>query len=289
MNIGFLGLGIMGSRMAANLINAGHQLSVWNRTAEKAADLKTLGAQVAATPAEAVIGKEVVITMLSNPEAVEQTALGPDGFLEKMTPGALWMDSSTVNPTFTRRMAQEAANRQIRYVDAPVSGSKEASAKGQLLFMVGASEEDLALLIPLLEIMGRAYVHVGPVGMGTSLKIVNNMMIAQSMLSFFEGMVLAEAQGISRERFFEIFSGPSAGVVAPIVFGKLDKLKTGDFEADFPLQWMQKDLHLATLTGYEHGLALPSANIAKEVFMLAKRAGLGEEDFSAVFKVLEDQ
>jgi 3-hydroxyisobutyrate dehydrogenase/glyoxylate/succinic semialdehyde reductase len=289
MNIGFLGLGIMGSRMAANLINAGHTLTVWNRSAEKAAPLQALGARVAASPADAAMGNEVVISMLSNPEAVERTALGENGFLGQMTAGSLWMDSSTVNPTFTRRMAEEAQQQQVRFVDAPVSGSKEAAAKGQLLFMVGAAEEDLTLLRPLLEVMGRGVVHVGPVGMGASLKMVNNMMVAEAYLAFSEGMLLAEALGITRERFFEIFSGPSAAIVAPLVMGKRAKIETGDFEADFPLQWMQKDLHLASLTAYEHGLALPSANAAKEVFMLAARSGLGEEDFSAVIKFLSQQ
>lgn len=289
MNIGFLGLGIMGSRMAANLITAGHTLSVWNRSVEKAESLQALGAQVTASPAEAVAEKDVVISMLSNPEAVEQTALGPGGFLDRMKAGALWMDSSTVNPTFTHRMAEEAKQRNIHFVDAPVSGSKEAAGKGQLLFMVGADEEDLNLLRPLLEVMGRGYVHVGPVGMGASLKMVNNMMVAEAYLAFIEGMLLAETQGISRERFFEIFTGPSAAVVAPLALGKRAKIETGDYTADFPLQWMQKDLHLASVTAYEQGLALPSANAAKEVFMLAERAGLGEEDFSAVLKLLSQK
>lgn len=289
MKIGFLGLGIMGSRMAANLITAGHTLSVWNRSTDKAGPLQALGAQVAATPADAAAGKDVVITMLSNPEAVEETALGSDGFLDKMAARSLWMDSSTVNPTFTHRMALAAGQRKVRFVDAPVSGSKEAAEKGQLLFMVGASEDDLTELKPLLDIMGRGIVHVGPVGMGASLKMVNNMMVAEAYLAFIEGLLLAESVGIPQERFFEIFGGPSAAVVAPLVMGKRAKIETGDFEADFPLQWMQKDLHLAALTAYEHGLALPSANAAKEVFMLADRSGLGEEDFSAVIKFLSQK
>lgn len=286
MQIAFLGLGIMGSRMAANLVRAGHNLAVWNRTAGKASGLAALGAYVARTPAEAVEnGAEVVVTMLSTPEVVAEVALGPDGFLAGLKPGALWIDSSTVDPVFSRRMAGEAARSGVRFIDAPVTGSKEAAEKGQLRFLVGGSQADLAQARPLLEKMGAAVVHAGDQGMGSSIKLVFNLMAAQAMLAYAEGLALGEALGFTRQQMLELTMGMPQ--VAPLMATKRAKIETGQYEADFPLQWMQKDLFLATQTGYALGIAMPQTNAAKEVYRLAMRAGLADEDFAAVVKFLE--
>lgn len=287
MKIGFLGLGIMGSRMAANLVKGGHTLVVWNRSAEKSTPLAALGAKVAATPAETARGNEVVITMLGDPRAVESVALGEQGFLAAMPPGALWMDSSTVNPAFTRQMAAEAARCQVRFIDAPVAGSKLPAENGQLLFMVGGEAADVEKVRPLTEKMGRGVIHVGAVGMGSALKLVNNMLVAAGVLAFSESLLLGESLGITRDRLFEVFSGPASGAVAPLSLSKRPKIESGNYDADFPLQWMQKDLELASYTAYENGLALPLANAAKAVFMLAARYGYGEEDMSAVYAFLK--
>ncbi len=287
MNIAFLGLGIMGSRMAANLLRAGYSLVVWNRTPERAAPLAALGARVAASPAEAVPGAQVVFTMLATPEVVEATALGPEGFLPAMDRGALWVDSSTTHPAFARRMAAAACERGIRFMDAPVTGSKLPAEQGQLRFLVGANPADLEEVRPLLEKMGNTIIHVGEPGMGASLKIVFNLMVGQAMLAFAEGLALGEVLGISRERLLDLsLGGP---LVAPLLSTKRGKIESGDFEADFPLQWLRKDLHLAALTAYELGVAMPQTNAAKEVYQLAVQAGLGEQDFSAIYAFLKQR
>jgi len=285
--IAFLGLGIMGSRMAANLLRAGYGLAAWNRTPGKAGGLAELGGFIADSPVECVTaggGADVVITMLSTPEVVEEIALGEQGFLPELRAGSLWIDSSTVDPVFSRRMAASAAARGVRFIDAPVTGSKEAAEKGQLRFLVGAALGDLAEARPLFERMGAAVVHAGEQGMGASIKLVFNLMAAQAMLAYAEGLALGEALGFSREKLLELTIGSPQ--VAPLMGTKREKIASRQYDADFPMRWMQKDLHLAAQTGYEQGVALPQTNTAKEVYRLAMRAGLAESDFSAVVKFL---
>jgi len=281
MQIGFLGLGIMGSRMAANLLKAGHSLAVWNRSSAKASALVKAGARLAASPREAALGADVLISMLATPEVVETCALGQDGFLSALPSGALWIDSSTVNPSFSLRMCQAAAALGLRMLDAPVTGSKEAAEKGQLVFLVGGAAADLEQARPLFEVMGKSVVHVGENGKGAALKLVNNMLVAQAMLAFSETLTLGEALGIERQRLLDFFLGGPAA--APLLSIKRQKLLSGDYDPEFPLYLMQKDLHIAALTGYELGVALPGANTAKEIYQLAARSGLAESDFSAVF------
>jgi 3-hydroxyisobutyrate dehydrogenase/glyoxylate/succinic semialdehyde reductase len=287
MNIAFLGLGIMGGGMAANLVRTGHSLTVWNRTAQKAAPLAELGAAVAQAPAEAVPQAQVVFTMLSTPAAVEETALGEGGFLPAMHPGALWVDCSTVDPAFSRRMAAESARRGARFVDAPVTGSKDAARDGKLRFLVGAGAADLEEIRPLLERMGSAIVHAGEQGMGASIKLVFNLIVAQAMLAYAEGLALGEAMGFPRERLLELTIGSPQ--VPPLFALKRSRLESDVYDADFPLRWMQKDLHLAALTGYEMGVAMPQTSLAKEVFRLAMNAGLGDEDFAAIVKFIGER
>jgi 3-hydroxyisobutyrate dehydrogenase/glyoxylate/succinic semialdehyde reductase len=284
MNIAFLGLGIMGSRMAANLLRAGHTLTVWNRSAEKAHPLVALGATTAPSPAAAVTGAEVIISMLSTPAAVEETALGEDGFLAASSTGVIWVDASTVNPSFSRRMAAQAAAHGLRFLDAPVTGSKQPAEKGQLRFLVGGATQDLESVRPLLEVMGSTIVHAGEQGMGASLKMIFNLMLGQAMLGFAEGMALGESLGIARGQLFDLLLG--GPLTPPILATKRTKFESGEYEAEFPLQWMQKDLHLAALTAYEQGVAMPAVNLAKEIYQLAIRAGHGEEDFSAIYEFM---
>jgi len=284
MKIGFIGLGIMGSRMAANLLKSGYPLVVYNRTKSKADALLVSGANWAKSPAEAGKQADVVITMLADPKAVSEAALGPNGFLDQLKPGALWIDSSTVNPAFTRRMAEEAKRRQVHFLDAPVSGSKNAADSSQLLFMVGGSEQDLQTAQPLLEAMGRRVVHVGGVGMGTSLKIVVNSLLGQAMLAFAEAMTLGESMGISQRTLLDFLLNSAA--VAPFVASKRPKIETGQFDADFPLSLMRKDLQLAAQTAYEQSVAMPGVNTAKEIFALAAQHGLADADFSAIYRFL---
>lgn len=286
MNIGFIGLGIMGSRMAGHLVNAGHEVIVHNRTKSKADDLIAKGATWADSPAHVAKNTDLMITMLAHPQAVEATALGNDGFLDVLESGKLWIDSSTVNPSFSKRMAEHATAKGIRFLDAPVAGSKNQAQEGVLAFIVGGDTNDVEEATPLFEVMGNRVVHVGGHGMGASLKIVVNYLLAGAMATFAEGMVLGESLGVSQELMLKVLIG--GPVVPPFMAGKQSKLESGDYDPEFPLQWMQKDVQLATETAYETGVAMPVANVTKELFQLANRAGLGDLDFSAIYQYLSE-
>lgn len=284
MKVGFIGLGIMGSRMAANLRKAGQELVVYNRTKEKAGPLLAGGAVWAGSPAEVGKRADVVFTMLSKPEAVAQMALGKDGFLAYLKKDSLWVDCSTVNPSFSRHMAGAAKGKGVRFLDAPVGGSKGPAEQGHLLFFLGGDKKDVDEVKPLLDAMGKAVFHIGGHGMGSSMKMVNNLMLAQAMVAFSEAVVLGEALGISKQTLFTTLD--NSPVVAPFLAFKRSKIVEGKFDVEFPLQWMHKDLQLAADTAYEAGVPLPAGNIVKEIYALAVRSGLGESDFSAVYKFL---
>ena len=282
MKIGFIGLGIMGTRMAANLQKQGHSLVVFNRTRAKAEPL--LGPCGAFSDSRAHLAEQVdvLFTMLAHPEAVEQAALGENGFLDHLKPNALWIDCSSVNPSFSKKMATEAARRKVHFVDAPVTGSAPAAEEGKLVFWVGADPADLERIRPLLLCMGNKIVHVGGPGMGTSMKMVVNLLLGNAMAAFAEGIALGEGLGISREVLFDSLLGMPA--VAPFIAAKREKIESGNYEPEFPLRWMQKDMHLASVSAYESGMAMPVTNVTKEIYRLAMRGGRGTEDFSVIYE-----
>ncbi len=281
MKLAFLGLGIMGSRMAHNCLAAGHTLTLWNRTADKARDLVARGATLAATPADAVAGAEVVVTMLARPEAVEEVAFGAGGFAERLTPGQLWVDSSTVDPAFAKTLGTRARRHGFRFVDAPVAGTKGPAAAGELLFLVGGDAADVALAGPLFDAMGKKRLHLGPVGSGAAMKVLVNGLLAQGMLAFAEAVHLGTALGLARAQVFDVLLGTP--VTAPFLAGTRPKTEGDDDSVNFPLALMHKDLHLATLAAYQAGQPVPSLAAAKEVYAGAVAAGLGEQDFTGVF------
>jgi len=288
MKIGFIGLGIMGSRMAANLLKKGHELIVHNRTKDKAQPLLDQGASWAASPAELGSRVNILFTMLSKPDAVTEVALvGKQAFLGALRPDSLWIDCSSVNPSFTKRMASEAKERKVRFLDAPVAGSKGPAEQAQLLFFVGGDSCDVDEAKPLLECMGKAVYHIGGHGMGSAMKMVNNILLGQAMVAFSEALVFGESLGITKQAMFDTLA--SSPVMAPFLNFKRKKLEQKEFSVEFPLQWMHKDLHLAAETAYETGAALPCANVTKEIFSLAMREGLGRQDFTAVYKVLSEK
>lgn len=284
MKVGFIGLGLMGSRMAMNLLKKDHELVVYNRTKEKAQPLVEKGAELVETPA--ALGKKVdiVITMLSKPKVVNDIAIGKDGFLFQLKQKALWIDCSTVNPSFTMEMKVKANGMNVRYIDAPVAGTIIPAEKGELIFFAGGDKEDVEEAAPLFEAMGKKYLYLGENGKGVSMKMVVNLILGQAMAAFSEGMQLGQALGFSKETLFNVLlDGP---VTSPFLKGKKDKLVSGKFEPEFPLKLMQKDFQLAALTGYENNIPLPLTNAAKEIYALAVKQGLGEKDFSAIYEFL---
>ena len=282
MKIGFIGLGIMGSRMAANLQKQGNSLVVFNRTRAKAEPLLGPCGKFADSPAKLAEQVDVLFTMLAHPDAVEQAALGADGFLNYLRPHALWVDCSSVNPSFSKKMTAEAARRQVHFVDAPVTGSAPVAAEAKLIFWVGADTTDLESIRPLLLCMGNKIVHTGGHGTGTSMKMVINLLLGTGMAAFAEAMALGEGLGLSQDLLFDSLLGTPA--VAPFLATKRDKIDNHNYEAEFPLRWMQKDMHLAAVSAYEAGVAMPLTNIAKEMYRLAMRDGHATEDFSAIYE-----
>src|SRR5712664_1868606 len=284
MKIGFIGLGIMGGRMAANLQKHGNSLVVFNRTRAKAEPLLGPCGTFLDSPAKLAEQVNVVFTMLAHPDAVKQAALGANGFLNHLKPNAVWVDCSSVNPSFSKKMAVEAARREIHFVDAPVTGSAPAAAEAKLIFWVGSDPADLERIRPLLLCMGNKIIHTGGHGTGTSIKMVINLLLGTGMAAFAEAMTLGEGLGISREMLFDSLLGMPA--VAPFLALKREKMESGNYEAEFPLRWMQKDMHLASLSAYESGVAMPLTNAAKELYQLAMREGHASQDFSAIYDYL---
>lgn len=275
----------MGEKMALNLLKNGCDLTVYNRTAEKANGLISKGAKKADSLKDAAAGADLVITMVSTPEAVESIAAGADGFVSAMKKGAVWCDCSTVNPSFTLKMAEMCDTAGIRFVDAPVAGSKMPAEKGELVFLAGGAEADIRQIENVLLFMGKKVIKAGSNGKGSALKLVINSMLAHAMIAFSEALFLGEALGLPKELLLNEL--PMLPVAAPITGVKAKKIAVNDFSPDFPLEWMQKDMYLATLTAYENNISIPAANNAKEIFAMAKSLGLGREDISAVYKLLK--
>ncbi len=286
MKIGFIGLGIMGSRMAANLIKSGFDVEVYNRTPGKAEKLAAMGAGIARTISDLARGKDVVISMVSTPEAVRDTALGESGLLAGMKKGSIWIDSSTVNPTFTLEMAGHAGKAGIRFIDAPVAGSLAPAENAQLVFLAGGAPEDIEQVKPLLDKMGRLTIHAGGNGKGSALKIIVNMIMGEAMLALCEGLTLGKELGFDPAVLFDNLM--SLPVTAPVFKGKKDKFLNEEYSPEFPLRWMHKDLLLAGLTAYEENVALPGLAATREAFGMAKRQGYGESDISALISILNE-
>lgn len=279
MKVGIIGLGIMGSRLAARLIQAGHEVAVYNRTQEKADPLLALGATWGENPAALAARVDALFTVLGDPPAVREMALAEGGFLDHLRLGALWVDCSTVDPAFSRQMAGQARARGVRFLDAPIGGSKLMLERGEVTFFVGGEPNDVEASRPLFATLGRV-VHMGENGQGSAMKMVFNMILGETMLAFAEGLALGEGLGIPRPRLLEVLL-PSP-VAAPTLAGKVDKLLSDQYPADFPMKWMRKDLSLIAKTGYECGVPLPGANLAKEIFTMACAKGLSELDHSAI-------
>jgi 3-hydroxyisobutyrate dehydrogenase/glyoxylate/succinic semialdehyde reductase len=287
MKIGFIGLGIMGSRMVKNLASNGYKVFVYNRTAEKADQLANERIKAMSSPARVAEESDIVITMLSTPVVVQDMALGDNGFLSAMSKGNVWIDCSTVNPSFSEQMAALTEQLGFNFLDAPVAGSLVPAEMGELVFLMGGKKSIVKYCTPIFDAMGKKTIHVGEAGKGSSLKLVNNLVMGLSMYGFIEGLSLGESLGLEKEKIFDLMEG--SPIAAPMVAMKRNKILNHDFEAEFPLQWLQKDLQLATQTAYEQGISLPGTNTIKEIFALASQNGLAEKDFTSIFSFLSNK
>jgi 3-hydroxyisobutyrate dehydrogenase-like beta-hydroxyacid dehydrogenase len=285
-SIGFIGLGIMGQPMALNLIKAGHKLSVYNRTAAKAAALQAAGAHVASSSAEAARDANVVMMIVSDSAAVEEVVTGKGGILESLRAGTLVIDSSTISPTVSRKMACLVAGKGASWLDAPVTGSKHGAEKGELTFMIGGDRAAFDRALPILQVLGKKHIYCGAQGLGLSAKLAQNTIQATMLEVFCEGFVLAAKAGVRPETMLEIIQSSLARAAltdfkAPFIF-------KGDFTPYFPLKLMHKDLELAAEAGYAQGVPMPALAAVKEVYMAAKAQGKGDLDYAAIVTFLEE-
>ncbi len=267
--------------MAAHLLKSGNELTVYNRSEAPRKKLAKQGAIEAHSLEEALTDVDVVFSMLSKPEVVEEVILNKG--LHAMKKNALWVDCSTVNPSFTRKAAQVAENEGIHYLEAPVAGTKPQAESGELVFFVGGEQSIKEKVDPLFNLMGSKVLHLGKVGKGASFKMVVNMMLGTSMVAFAESLKFGESMGIDRD--FLLDTIPNLPVSAPFTKMKASLIKEGDYEAQFPLELLYKDLHLAAQSAYENEQPIPYSNTAKELYALAMKEGMGREDMAAIYKL----
>ncbi len=285
-SIGFIGLGIMGEPMALNLLRAGYKVAAFNRTPGKAGPLEKAGARVASSPADAARDADIVMSIVSDSAAMEEVALGKNGLIETIRPRAVLIDSSTISPVTSRKLACHVAGREAAMLDAPVTGSKHGAEKGELTFMIGGDPATLERALPVLRVLGKKHIYCGPNGAGLSAKLAQNAIQATTVEIFCEGFVLATKAGVKPEAMFEIVQSSMAR--ASLTDFKAPFIFKGDFTPYFPLKWMHKDLELAMEAAYAQGVAMPTTAAAKEVYGAAKAKGQGERDYAAVITFLED-
>lgn len=281
MRVAFLGLGIMGRPMAANLVKAGNEVAVWNRTPGKTVE----GARVAETPADAANGAEVVWMCVSDTRAVEAVLFGPQGVEQTISSGAVVVDSSTISPSAEYQFAQRLKAKGVDYVDAPVTGSKVAAEAGSLIFMVGGDDATLAKVDPLFKAMGKQVFRMGETSKGQAAKIVMNLQIALIFEGFAEALTLATKLGVNIDKLLPLIQASmvKSGVVeykAPFVLKR-------DFTPNFPLRLMLKDIHLALAAAKESRVKLPALETVEEVYETAAEEGHEDLDYAATLTLLE--
>ena len=282
--IAFVGLGAMGSAMVQRLLTAGHPVTGYNRTRAKAEALAPKGLIVADSARAAAEGADVVLSMVTDSDALTDVALRPDGILAGLGKGAVWAEMSTVSPAVTRMLGERVAAKGATLLDAPVSGSTVTIAQGQLSFIVGGDTAALERIRPYLLAIGPTITHVGALGLAVTMKIAINLSIGVQMLAFSESVLLAEKSGILREKAVEallksVIASPMLKYRGPFVLDMPD-------EALFNVVLMQKDMRLALEQGRAVGVPLPSTGLVHEMFTAARGLGLADKDFAAVFHVL---
>jgi 3-hydroxyisobutyrate dehydrogenase-like beta-hydroxyacid dehydrogenase len=285
--VGFLGLGIMGSRMAANLAAAGHPLTVWTHTPGKAAAwaAEHPGTTPVSTPAEVGAAGDVVITMLVDGDQVARTLTGPDGVASRAAEGLLCVDMSTIGPQAAREVGAELATRGVHFVDAPVTGSSPAAEAATLTIMAGGADDDVARARPLLETMGRLVLHVGPLGQGQMLKVINNSVAAANAATLAQALIAAEATGVDLDALCQVMSAGSGASTMLTLKGR--PMIEHDYTTLFKLDHMRKDLALCLHETDAAGVPFPSAALAAEAMATASDAGFGDVDFASVVETYE--
>ena len=283
-NLGFVGLGVMGSEMVLRLLAKGHSLTGYNRTGSKAARLLDKGMKWAGSPREVAAASDFTFSMVTNSAALEMIVEGPDGILAGLAPGKVLIDMSTVSPEFSRSVAAKVRAKGADMVDAPVSGSVITLQEGKLSVMVGGRKDTFDRVMPLLLDIGPKVTYVGDNGLALVVKIAANLSLAVQMLAFSEGVLLAEKSGISREVAVEVLT--SSAIASPMVKYRGPFVLKLPAEAWFNVNMMQKDMLLALDLGRALDVAMPTTAITNEFLTAARGMGLMQEDFAVLFDVL---
>jgi 3-hydroxyisobutyrate dehydrogenase-like beta-hydroxyacid dehydrogenase len=281
MRVAFLGLGIMGHAMATNLAKAGHEVTAWNRTPGKQVE----GARIAATPAEAAQGAEVVWLCVSDTDAVENVLFGPDGVQQSLTQGMIIADSSTISPSATVKFAERVKGNGVAYVDAPMTGSKIGAQNGSLVFILGGDEADIERLKPLFAAMGKKIFRMGETSKGQATKLAMNLQIALIFEGFAEALTLATKLGVDAEKLLSLIEATMvrSGVIdykGPFVLAR-------DFSPNFPLRLMHKDIRLTLEAAREARVKLPALETVEEIYEMATEDGHQDLDYAATLTLLE--
>lgn len=283
-HVAFLGLGIMGSGMAGQVLRAGFPLTVFNRTASRANDLVKAGATLASSPREAVRSAQIVVCMVGDDEASRAMWLGDNGALAGVSQGATLIESSTLTLEWIRQLHSQASDRGCELVDAPVTGSKGPAQTGQLNFLVGGTPGAIDRARPVLEVMGKSITHLGPSGSGSLLKLINNFVCGVQAAAIAEAMAWVERAGLDASKAMPIMVDGAPG--SPMVKAISSRAAARDYAPNFELRWMAKDLRYAIAESPGFGLKLKTAPGALDLFNDAVNAGNGQKDLSAVIEPL---
>jgi len=277
-----IGLGLMGRPMGMNLIKAGYPLAVWNRTASRADELVAAGAKLTKSPQEVAASADFLLTIVSDPPALEQVLWGPQGALPALPRGSIYVDSSTISPALARKIAAACAERGVRFLDAPVTGGDWGAKKGELLFMIGGDAETLKDAEPVLRVMGKKLFHLGPHGAGQTIKLAMNLILALQVDALAEALALVTGAGLGGEKLVEVLQSSMAR--SGVLDVKAPNLLKGEYFPSFPLRLMHKDLGLALDLANQLGVALPATAAAREIYSAVKGAAKQDLDYSAVMK-----
>jgi len=284
-SVALIGLGTMGAGMAGNLLKAGLPLTLYNRTRAKAEAFATQGAKVAESPGAAAKDAEIVIAMVADDAASRQTWTGPEGVLASAKSGVVLVECSTLSVAWVRELAEYARTQGLAFLDSPVLGSKQAAESGTLKLLVGGDEAAVEKARPAFDAISSEIIHVGPVGSGAIMKLINNMMAAVHLVTASEGIVLAERAGLNVEQVRAVIENGATG--SPMVKGKLSRMLDRRYDnADFALEWMNKDAGYAIELAKHLDLPLRTVEAAREAYQQALKVGLDREDTSSVIEVV---
>lgn len=284
MEVGFLGVGIMGVGMARNLLKNGFKVIVWNRTASKCNDLLKDGATLGKSPADVVKKCKITIAMLADPDVALSVVFEKDGVLESIGPNKAYIDMSTVDSKTSCTISKAIIEKGGRFLEAPVSGSKKPAEDGTLIILAAGDESVYEEVLPAFEVMGKKSFFLGEVGNGAKYKLVVNMIMGSMMNAFSEGLVLADKSGLSQQTLLDVLD---LGAIANSMFKmKGSSMIKDKFDPAFPLKHQQKDMRLALALGDDVSVSMPIAAASNEAFKKARSLGLGDLDFSAVYKAV---